>query len=86
MTDQTSTLTTDVPSLHNMLKTAVAKLMSHSQTVQELIKANMDLRAALHMAQTDKAQLEEYVKSILAPDAAPAAEEVAPVADAAPAA
>lgn len=56
---------TDVPTLQGILRNVIAKLMSHSQTVQELLKANIDLRAALHLAQTDKTQLESYIQSML---------------------
>jgi hypothetical protein len=75
------TIPNDVLTLQSALKTTVAKLMAHSQTVQELMKANLDLRAALHLAQTDKNQLEEYVNSLLNPPATPEAVEPEKVAE-----
>jgi hypothetical protein len=75
MTTPAQGLPTDVPTLHNMVKMAFTKFLSANQTVQELMKANMDLRAALHMFQSNGGQLEAYINSILNP--APAA----PVAD-----
>ena len=58
-------LLSDVPSLHNILKSAAAQLMSHGQTVQELLKANMDLRAALHLSQNDNSQLAAQIQHLL---------------------
>lgn len=60
--------------LLNLYKSATAQLMAHSQTVQELMKANMDLRAALHLAQTDKNGLDMHINAQLnpAPDASQA--------------
>lgn len=78
-------LPTDVPTLHNMLKAAFTKFMSANQTVQELMKANMDLRAALHMFQNQGGQLESYINAILNPQPAPVVEAPtteAPTADA----
>ena len=67
-------LPTDVPTLHGILKTASAQLMSHAQTVQELIKANMGLRAALHLSQENNDQLNAHIHSLVNP--APIAEHV----------
>lgn len=75
MTTPAQGLPTDVPTLHNMVKMAFTKFLSANQTVQELMKANMDLRAALHMFQSNGGQLEAYINSILNPaPAAPVAE------------
>lgn len=57
-------LPTDVPTLHHIISSATAQLMAHAQTVQELIKANMDLRAALHLSQADKTQLNQHVEHV----------------------
>ena len=73
-----SQLPLDVPSLHQIILNMGAKLMAHSQTVSELLNANMQIRAALHLAQTDKAQLEAMVKGFLAPAAAAAPAVEAP--------
>lgn len=67
-TDQVqSQLSTDVPTLHNMLRSAIAKLMAHSQTAQELLRVNTELKAALNLAQADKSHLEAYINSLLNP-------------------
>lgn len=58
---------TDVPTLQGLLKTVMAKLLAHSSTVQELLQANMDLRAAIHVLQNDKGQLESYIQNMLNP-------------------
>ncbi len=64
----------DVGALQSVLKTVIARLMAHSQVVQDLTKANLDLRSALHIAQSDKGQLEAYIQSLVSPGA-PVAEE-----------
>jgi hypothetical protein len=89
MSTPTSQFPTDVPTLHNILKTLIAKLFAHQQTTNELLRANTDLRAALHLAEQGKGEIEAYVHNLLNPQAAvapvatPAAE--APVATDAPA-
>jgi hypothetical protein len=75
-----SGLPLDIPSLHQMIQHMAAKLMAHSQTVSELLNANMQIRAALHLAQTDKAQLEAFVKNLMSPPQA-AGQAPAPAVD-----
>jgi hypothetical protein len=58
----------DVETLQKAVRHAVAQLMAHTQTVQELIKANMDLRAALHLLNSDKSQLEEAMALLMNPE------------------
>lgn len=75
---------TEVQKMQNLLRSTVAQLMAHSQTVNELMKANMDLRAALHLSQTDKNVLDEHINRQLNP--APVETSIAqePIADANP--
>ncbi len=58
---------TDVNELQKILNIALAKLMAYTQTVNELIKANMDMRAALHLATTDREQMQKVLQSLLNP-------------------
>jgi hypothetical protein len=68
--DQLQTqLTSDVPTLHNMLRNAISKIMAHSQTAQELLRVNTELKAALTLAQAEKSHLEAYINSVLNPPA-----------------
>jgi len=53
------------PKFRDVIKNLTLQLMSHSQTIQELMKANLDLRTALHLAQTDKELLNAHVDSLL---------------------
>ncbi len=57
----------EVNALKQALKNAAAQLMAHSQTIQELISANMNMRAIIHTVQEDKTALEAYVKSLMTP-------------------
>lgn len=73
MSTPTSQMPTEPSALQNTLHTLGAKLMAHSQTVNELMSANLELRAAVHYFQTEKAKLEAYVQSLVNPPAAPEA-------------
>ena len=54
------------------LKTLWSKLQAHQQSVHELLNANLELRAALHMAQGTAA-----APAVIAPVEAPATDETA---------
>ena len=81
MSTPTSQFPTDVTTLHGILKTLIAKLMAHQQTCGELLRANTDLRAALHLAENGKGEFDNYVHNLLNPQAAPAPVVEAPAAD-----
>lgn len=57
------------------LKTLWAKLQAHQQSVHELLNANLELRAALHMAQGTAAA--PAAPAVVAPVEAPATDETA---------
>lgn len=66
-TPEVTNTVTEVQKLQALLRSTTAQLMAHNQTVNELMKANMDLRAALHLSQTDKNGLDSYLKNQLNP-------------------
>lgn len=58
--------------LQALLRSTTAQLMAHNQTVNELMKANMDLRAALHLSQNGHTALDAHIANALKTPAAAA--------------
>ena len=58
-------LEVELNQLKEAFKVTAAKLMVANQTVHELLKGHMDLRAALTIAQNEKAGLDAYIKELL---------------------
>ena len=66
----------DVESLKNIVMTSVARFMASNQTVQELMRDKTELRAALHLMQADKTQLESQIQSLVSKVSAVVSEPV----------